>query len=151
MLDPFVTLQEAGFSKKPQGGADRLDGWSPELIASLDWARMSELARAMVAEAGCELVGSRVLPDGAHQALRPYAPMSVKLPVFELQQAGGELFRHMVITREPPLAIGCHRCSEKPALPVQDHRRKGLVEQRVHRTPTRPCVERGGKRQPPRQ
>jgi len=65
MLDPFVTLQEAGFSKKPQGGADRLAGWSPELIASLDWARMSELARAMVAEAGCELVGSRVLPDGA--------------------------------------------------------------------------------------
>lgn len=65
MLDPFVTLEEAGFSKKSAGGADQLSGWSPELIASLDWARLSELARAMVAAAGCELAGSRVLPDGA--------------------------------------------------------------------------------------
>jgi hypothetical protein len=65
MLDPFATLKEAGFAKKPQGGADRLDGWSPELIASLDWARLVELARSMVAGAGCELAGSRVLPDGS--------------------------------------------------------------------------------------
>jgi hypothetical protein len=65
MLDPFVTLEEAGFSLRRSGGVDRLAGWSPELIASLDWARMSELARAIAAEAGCELAGSRVMPDGA--------------------------------------------------------------------------------------
>lgn len=65
MLDPFVTLEEAGFSLRRSDGVDRLAGWSPELIASLDWARMSELARAIAAEAGCELAGSRVMPDGA--------------------------------------------------------------------------------------
>ncbi len=64
MLDPFVTLERAGFSLRPQGGVDRLSGWSPELIASLDWARLSELARAIATESGCELAGSRVLPDG---------------------------------------------------------------------------------------
>lgn len=65
MLDPFVTLEEAGFSLKPRGGVDRLGGWSPELISSLDWMRLAELARAIAAEAGCELAGSRVMPDGA--------------------------------------------------------------------------------------
>jgi cytoskeletal protein CcmA (bactofilin family) len=65
MLDPFVTLEEAGFSLRPRGGVDRLGGWSPELIASLDWMRLAELARAIAAEAGCELAGSRVMPDGA--------------------------------------------------------------------------------------
>lgn len=65
MLDPFATLEEAGFSQKPEGGVDRLGGWSPELIASLDWARLSELARAIVKASGCELAGSRVMPDGA--------------------------------------------------------------------------------------
>jgi len=65
MLDPFVTLEEAGFSLRNRGGVDRLAGWSAELIASLDWARLSELARAIAAEAGCELAGSRVMPDGA--------------------------------------------------------------------------------------
>lgn len=65
MLDPFATLQEAGFSHKPDGGVDRLGGWSPELIASLDWARLSELARAIVTASGCELAGMRVLPDGS--------------------------------------------------------------------------------------
>lgn len=64
MLDPFGTLEQAGFSLRPQGGVDRLVGWSPELIASLDWARLSELARAIATESGCELAGSRVLPDG---------------------------------------------------------------------------------------
>lgn len=65
MLDPFVTLEEAGFSLRRDGGVDRLAGWSPELIASLDWARLSELARAIAAASGCELAGSRVMPDGA--------------------------------------------------------------------------------------
>lgn len=65
MVDPFVTLQEAGFSQRPGGVAARLDGWTPELIVSLDWMRISELARALTAEAGCELAGSRVLPDGS--------------------------------------------------------------------------------------
>ncbi|HEY1049026.1 MAG TPA: polymer-forming cytoskeletal protein [Prosthecobacter sp.] len=65
MLDPFATLEEAGFSQKPEGGVDRLGGWSPELIASLDWARLCELARAIVKESRCELAGSRVMPDGA--------------------------------------------------------------------------------------
>lgn len=65
MLDPFVTLEEAGFSPLQSGGVDRLAGWSPELIACLDWARISELARALAVEAGCELAGSRIMPDGA--------------------------------------------------------------------------------------
>ncbi|MDZ4405116.1 polymer-forming cytoskeletal protein [Prosthecobacter sp.] len=65
MLDPFVTLEEAGFSLRQSGGVDRLGGWSPELLASLDWARLSELARAIAAEAGCELARSCVMPDGA--------------------------------------------------------------------------------------
>lgn len=65
MLDPFVTLEEAGFSLRRAGGVDRLAGWSPELIAGMDWARVSELARAIATEAGCEVAGSRVMPDGA--------------------------------------------------------------------------------------
>lgn len=65
MLDPFATLEEAGFSLRGSGAGDRLAGWSPELIASLDWARLSELARGIAVEAGCELAGSRVMPDGA--------------------------------------------------------------------------------------
>lgn len=65
MLDPFVTLEEAGFSLRRSGEVDRLGGWSPELIASLDWARLSELARSIAAEAGCELARSCVMPDGA--------------------------------------------------------------------------------------
>jgi len=65
MLDPFATLEEAGFAARKQDGADRLAGWSAELIASLDWARLFELARAMTVAGGCELAGSRVMPDGA--------------------------------------------------------------------------------------
>ena len=65
MIDPFATLEEAGFSLRRSGGVDWLGGWSPELIASLDWARLSELARAIAAQAGCELSGSRIMPDGA--------------------------------------------------------------------------------------
>ncbi|WP_395751506.1 polymer-forming cytoskeletal protein [Prosthecobacter sp.] len=65
MLDPFVTLEEAGFSLRRSGGVDRLAGWSPELIASLDWARLSDLARAIAAAAGCELAEARIMQDGA--------------------------------------------------------------------------------------
>lgn len=65
MLDPFVILEEAGFSLRSGRGVDRLAGWSAELIVSLDWALISELARSITAEAGCELAGSRITPDGA--------------------------------------------------------------------------------------
>jgi len=64
MLEPFSTLQESGLAQ-PQAGADKLDGWSPELLVSLDWVRLAELARGLAAEAGCELAGSRNFPDGS--------------------------------------------------------------------------------------
>jgi hypothetical protein len=78
MLDPFITLEEAGFSLRPVRGVDRLAGWSPELIASLDWARVSELARSLAAEAGCELARSCVMPDGAVLFGMIEAPKSAK-------------------------------------------------------------------------
>ncbi|TDU70809.1 hypothetical protein EI77_02858 [Prosthecobacter fusiformis] len=65
MLDPFITLSEAGFSPKDEAGVPEPGVWTPELIASLDWMRLAELVRAIAAHAGCELAGSRVLPDGA--------------------------------------------------------------------------------------
>jgi len=63
MFDPFTTLQETGFSQ----GADsaRPGGWTPELIAALDWMRVAELARAIARHNGCELAGSRVLEDAS--------------------------------------------------------------------------------------
>lgn len=78
MLDPFVTLEEAGFSLRRSGGVDRLAGWSPELIGCLDWARLSELARSIAAQAGCELSGSRIMPDGAVLFGMIEEPRSVK-------------------------------------------------------------------------
>ncbi|MDZ4288145.1 MAG: polymer-forming cytoskeletal protein [Prosthecobacter sp.] len=39
--------------------------WSPELLASLDWLRIGELARAIAEHHGCELAQSCVLSDGA--------------------------------------------------------------------------------------
>lgn len=69
MLDPFETLHEAGFSRQDENGASAQGpfslGWSAELIAGLDWVRLSELARALAAEAGCELAGSRAMADGS--------------------------------------------------------------------------------------
>ncbi len=38
--------------------------WSAELLASLDWKRLVELARAMSASAGFQLGATRVRPDG---------------------------------------------------------------------------------------
>lgn len=64
MLEPFPALKEAGFSLEGEGDELPL-GWSPELIARLDWLRLAELARAIAANAGCELGGSRVMEDGA--------------------------------------------------------------------------------------
>jgi hypothetical protein len=61
MLEPFTTLHEAGFSVP---GADAA-GWSVEAITALDWMRLAELARALAAEAGCELAGSRAMADGS--------------------------------------------------------------------------------------
>lgn len=64
MLEPFSTLNEAGFSTN--GEEEELPvGWSPELIASLDWLRIAELARAIASNAGCELGGSRVYENGS--------------------------------------------------------------------------------------
>ncbi len=65
MLEPFLTLQEAGFSQKRGKGTPDRHYWSPELVASLDWLRVAELARAIAARAGCELAGSRVGMDGS--------------------------------------------------------------------------------------
>lgn len=65
MLDPFVTLSEAGFSIKDEAGSLEPGRWTPELLAGLDWLRLAELVRAIATHAGCELAGSRVLPDGA--------------------------------------------------------------------------------------
>ena len=62
MLEPFTTLHEAGFSAP---GADAAVGWSVEVITALDWMRLAELARALAAEAGCELAGSRAMADGS--------------------------------------------------------------------------------------
>lgn len=45
--------------------AEEMPTWTPELIASLDWLRLTELARAIASEGGCELAGSRILPNGA--------------------------------------------------------------------------------------
>lgn len=64
MLEPFTALRESGFSTLELSG-DTPRGWSAELIAQLDWLRLAELARAIVADAGCELGGSRVLADGS--------------------------------------------------------------------------------------
>ena len=65
MHDPFITLSDAGFFSKDGAGCAGPGEWTPELIASLDWLRLAELVRAIAAHAGCELAGSRVLPDGA--------------------------------------------------------------------------------------
>ena len=55
-----------GFSLR--AGLEDVDaGWSPELIASLDWMRLGELLRAVAAHAGCELGPSRVNIDGSVQ------------------------------------------------------------------------------------
>lgn len=65
MLEPFLTLQEAGFSQKRGKGVPDRHYWSPELVANLDWLRVAEMARAIAARAGCELAGSRVGMDGS--------------------------------------------------------------------------------------
>lgn len=63
MLDPFITLQETGFSQRKD--AEPMQAWSPELISKLDWMRVAELARAIAADKGCELAGSCVLEDAS--------------------------------------------------------------------------------------
>lgn len=40
-------------------------GWTPELVAGMDWLRIVELSRAVAASAGCELGGSMVFKDGS--------------------------------------------------------------------------------------
>lgn len=64
MLEPFTTINEHGFSAPGEEAVPPL-GWSPELIVSLDWLRIAELARAIASNAGCELGGSRVFEDGS--------------------------------------------------------------------------------------
>lgn len=67
MLDPFAKLAEAGFSQRggPISAGQVTEHWTPELIASLDWMRVSELVRAIAAHGGCELARSMVLEDGS--------------------------------------------------------------------------------------
>lgn len=65
MLEPFHALREAGFSRSGGGVVTVPERWSADLIASLDWMRLVELARALAANAGCQLAGSRVLIDGS--------------------------------------------------------------------------------------
>ena len=54
---PLLPLQGEASAEKPR--------WTPELIASLDWLRVGELARAVAEYHGCELAQSCVLADGA--------------------------------------------------------------------------------------
>jgi hypothetical protein len=65
-----------GFSLRgdPEKG---VEGWSPELIAGLDWLRLGELLRAIAAQAGCELGPSRVQLDGSVQFAMLEAPKSL--------------------------------------------------------------------------
>lgn len=65
-----------GFSLR--GDAERgVEGWSPDLIAGLDWLRLGELLRAIAANAGCELGPSRVQLDGSVQFAMLEAPKSL--------------------------------------------------------------------------
>lgn len=65
-----------GFSLR--GDAESgVEGWSPDLIASLDWLRLGELLRAIAANAGCELGPSRVQIDGSVQFAMLEAPKSL--------------------------------------------------------------------------
>lgn len=65
-----------GFSLR--GDAENgVEGWSPDLIASLDWLRLGELLRAIAANAGCELGPSRVQIDGSVQFAMLEAPKSL--------------------------------------------------------------------------
>jgi hypothetical protein len=48
-------------------GGLRVSPWTAELIASLDWLRLSELLRAVAVNAGCQLGPSRVESDGMVQ------------------------------------------------------------------------------------
>ncbi len=63
VLTPYL---HTGFSLRA-GLEDADTGWSPELIASLDWMRLGELLRAVASHAGCELGPSRVNLDGSVQ------------------------------------------------------------------------------------
>lgn len=65
MLDPFVTLAEAGFSQQGELIKAAEDHWSQELIVSLDWLRIAEVVRAIASHSGCELARSVVLEDGS--------------------------------------------------------------------------------------
>ena len=65
MFEPFQALHEAGISRSGGVATSVADRWSADLIASLDWLRLVELARALAANGGCELAGSRVLIDGS--------------------------------------------------------------------------------------
>lgn len=65
MSNPYAMLSQAGLSLTEKADVLRPGEWSVELIASLDWLRLAEVVRGIAAHAGCELAGSRVLPDGS--------------------------------------------------------------------------------------
>lgn len=68
MLDPFMPPLQTGYSQRPG------EGWSQDLLLSLDWMRLGELLRAMAVNAGCELGPSRVQADGSIEFAMLEAP-----------------------------------------------------------------------------
>ncbi len=68
MLDPFMPSAQTGFSQRAG------EGWSVEMLSSLDWMRMGELLRAIVVNAGCEVGPSHVRSDGSLEFAMLEAP-----------------------------------------------------------------------------
>jgi hypothetical protein len=62
MSGPLTTPQAMG--KGPTAGSGL---WTAEIVAGLDWMRLSELLRAIASNAGCRLGPSRVEADGRVQ------------------------------------------------------------------------------------
>jgi hypothetical protein len=65
MLEACAAIAEVPLLPQPEAEVTKTDHWSPELIASLDWLRVGEVARAIAEYHGCELAQSCVLADGA--------------------------------------------------------------------------------------
>ena len=61
MLNALDRLKELGWGEpRPLGMVMDAEG-----LAALDWARLVDLMRGLVVEAGCELAGSQVQPDAS--------------------------------------------------------------------------------------
>jgi hypothetical protein len=62
---PAVAIDEPATAATAKRRSTSAPEWSAELVASLDWLRVAEVARAIAEFHGCELAQSCVLPDGA--------------------------------------------------------------------------------------